>query len=143
MQPLALPCWDRGRFYIQVVQSVFNGSWDALGKSQGIQPINYWWGMGSGVIDVQFSSEIPAGIRRLAEHLVHDLRGGWFDPFCCRICDQNGVLRNDGSRNFTPDEIMHMDWLCENVVGHIPTPDCLRPEAVETARILAIHPENN
>lgn len=142
VQPLALPCWDWGRFYVQVVQSIFSGAWDALGKSQGKQAINYWWGIGSGVIDIQFSDELPVGIRRLAEHLAHDLRGGWFDPFCCRILDQDGVLRNDGSRNFTPDEIMHMDWLCENVNGHIPTPDNLRPEAVETAKILAIHPEN-
>jgi basic membrane lipoprotein Med (substrate-binding protein (PBP1-ABC) superfamily) len=143
VQPLALPCWDWGRFYVQVVQSIFSGAWDALGKNQEKQAINYWWGMGSGVIDVQFSSELPIGIRRLAEHLVHDLRGGWFDPFCCPILDQDGVQRNDGSHSFSPDEIMHIDWLCENVNGHIPSPDSLRPEAVETAKILAIHPENN
>lgn len=143
VQPLALPCWDWGRFYVQVVQSIFSGAWDALGKNQEKQAINYWWGMGSGVIDVQFSSELPIGIRRLAEHLVHDLRGGWFDPFCCPILDQDGVQRNDGSHSFTPDEIMRIDWLCENVNGHIPAPENLRPEAVETARILAIHPENN
>ena len=143
LQPLALPCWDWGRFYVQVVQSIFSGAWDALGKNQEKQAINYWWGMGSGVIDVQFSSELPIGIRRLAEHLVHDLRGGWFDPFCCPILDQDGVQRNDGSHSFTPDEIMRIDWLCENVNGHIPAPENLRPEAVETARILAIHPENN
>ena len=141
MLPLALPCWNWGRFYVQVVKSVFSGAWDALNKSQEKQAINYWWGIGSGVIDVQFSDELPAGILRLAEHLARDLRGGYFDPFQCRIYDQNGVLRNDGSRSFSPDEIIHMDWLCENVDGRIPEPDHLRPEAVDTAKILAIHPE--
>ncbi len=136
MQPLALPCWNWGSFYTQVIQSVFNGGWDALGKTQ--QAINYWWGMGSGVIELQLSPSLPDGIRRLAEHLCHDLSGGWFDPFLCRIRDQNGVLRSDGQRRFSPEEIMQMNWLCENVEGSIPGLDQLRPEAVETAKILAI-----
>ena len=34
-----------------------------------------------------------------------------------------------------------MDWLCENVDGAIPPIEALRPEAVETATVLAIHPE--
>lgn len=141
VQPLALPCWDWGRFYIQVVQSIFNGSWDALAKSQNEQAINYWWGMSSDMIDVQLSPGLPDGIRRLAEHLCRDLRGGWFDPFLCQIHDQNGTLRNDGSRGFSPEEILRMDWLCANVDGRIPAVEELRPEAMETARILAIHPE--
>lgn len=136
--PLALPCWDWGQFYIQVVQSVFNGSYDALAKSQTDQAINYWWGMSSGMIDVQFSSSLPEGLRRLCEHLCHDLRGGWFDPFRCRILDQSGTLRNDGSHGFAPEEILRMNWLCENVDGTIPALESLRPEAVETATILAI-----
>ncbi len=140
--PLALPCWDWGRFYVQVVQSIFSGVWDALGKSQSTQAINYWWGMSSGLIDVQFSPSLPEGIRRLVEHLCRDLRGGWFDPFLCTIRDQRGELRNDGSRGFSAEELMRMDWLCANVDGHIPALHELRPEAVETARILAIHPED-
>ena len=141
MQSLALPCWNWGRFYVQVVQSIFNGSWDALAKGQNDQAINYWWGMSSGMIDIHFSEGLPEGLHRLAEHLCHDLRGGWFDPFHCRITDQNGVLRNDGNHRFSPEEILHMDWLCENVDGRIPAIHDLRPEAVDTAKILAIHPE--
>lgn len=142
MMPLATPCWDWSRFYIQIVKSIFNGSYDTLAKAQGEQAINYWWGMNGGLIDVQLSPSLPEGIRRLAEHLRRDLRDGWFDPFDCRIKDQEGVLRNDGTRRFSPEEIMRMDWLCENVDGHIPEIYELRPEAVETTRILAIHPEN-
>ena len=139
--PLALPCWNWGRFYVQVVRSIFSGVWDDLGKNQGDQAINYWWGMRSGVIDVQLSDLLPEGIRRLVEHLCRDLRGGWFDPFLCTIRDRDGTVRSDGSRSFSAEELMRMDWLCENVDGHIPALHELMPEAVETARILAIHPE--
>ncbi len=142
MIPLAVPCWDWGRFYVQVVQSVFNGSYDALARAQNQQAINYWWGMRGGVIDVQLSPSLPEGVRRLAEHLSADLRGGWIDPFHCRIKDQNGVLRNDGSRGLSPEELIRMDWLCENVLGRIPEIQELKPEAVETSKVLAIRPEN-
>ena len=63
------------------------------------------------------------------------------DPFRFRILDQSGVERNDGSRGFTPEEILRMDWLCENVDGAIPPIQALRPEAMETTAVLAIHPE--
>ena len=142
LMPLATPRWDWGRFYVQVVKSVFNGSYDALAKSQSEQAINYWWGMNGGLIDVQFSPSLPEGLRRLAEHLCRDLREGWFEPFRCRIRDQQGVLRCDGSSGLSPAEIMRMDWLCENVEGHIPEIQELKPEAVETSQILAIRPEN-
>ena len=138
MQSLALPCWNWGRFYVQVVQSIFNGSWDSLSKGPTPQPVNYWWGMSSGMIDIRLSPELPDGLRRLAEHLMHDLRGSWFDPFGCRITDQNGVLRSDGSHSFSPEELMRMNWLCENVDGRIPALEELLPQAAETASILAI-----
>lgn len=141
MQPLALPCWDWGSFYEKVVRSVFNGSWETLCKDQSLHAINYWWGMGSGVIDVQLSLSLPAGIRRLAEHLSQDIREGLIDPFRCKIVDQNGMVRNDGSRCLSLDEIMQMNWLCDNVDGHIPTIHELLPEAVETAQILSIKRE--
>ena len=124
-----------------MVQSIFNGVWDDLGRSQSDQAINYWWGMRSGVIDVQLSDSLPEGIRRLVEHLCRDLRGGWFDPFLCTVRDQDGNLRGDGTDGFSAEELIRMDWLCENVDGHIPALHELMPEAVETARILAIHPE--
>lgn len=142
MIPLATPRWDWGRFYVQVVRSVFNGSYDALAKSQSEQAINYWWGMNGGLIDVQFSPSLPDGIRRLAEHLCRDLRDGWFEPFRCRIVDQAGNLRCDGSISLSPSEIMRMDWLFDSVDGHIPEIQELRPEAVETSQVLAIRPEN-
>ena len=142
LMPLALPCWDWGRFYVQVIRSIFSGVWDELGKSQSSQAINYWWGMRSGMIDVQLSDALPEGIRRLVEHLCRDMRGGWFDPFLCTIRDQSGTLRFDGSRSPGAEELIRMDWLCENVDGHIPALSELMPAAVETAKILAIHPEN-
>ena len=48
-------------------------------------------------------------------------------------------MKNDGSRGFTPDEILHMDWLCENVEGFIPEYEQVIPIARPMVRALGIH----
>lgn len=136
--PLAVPCWDWGRFYEKVIRSVFDGSWDAI-QAKEEQPINYWWGMSSGVIDVQLNPDMPDGIQQMARILRHALIEERLDPFKCRIVDQNGVLRNDSLTVFKPDELMKMDWLCENVDGRIPRYEELRPESLDTVRILGLY----
>ena len=46
---------------------------------------------------------------------------------------------NDGSRGFSPEELLYMDWLCENVVGKIPEFDEVEPYAQPMLRELGIH----
>ena len=38
----------------------------------------------------------------------------------------------------TPEEIVSMDWFCDNVEGSIPPFDRLRPEYTETVRVLGL-----
>ena len=118
--PLASPTWLWGKFYEKVVRSILSGTWDT---DKGSQAVNYWWGLNSGVIDVIMSDHLPDGVRSMSEMLRNALRRGMIDPFFRRIHDQSGMLRNDGSHSFSPEELMKMDWLCDNVVGYIPTLD--------------------
>ena len=136
--PLALPCWNWGSMYERIVLSIFSGSWDALGDNRAV---NYWWGFDSGVIDVQLSETLPEGLRTLAEILKSGLTQGTITPFQTHILDQSGVLRADGSRPFTPDEIMGMDWFCDNIDGEIPGFDALQPRVRDTIRLLGIYRE--
>ena len=48
-------------------------------------------------------------------------------------------MKNDGSRAFTPDELLHMDWLCQNVEGVIPSFDEIEPFAQPMVRELGIY----
>ena len=134
--PLAVPCWTWGKLYEQIVLSIFNGSWANVPQSKAI---NYWWGMKSGVIDVQLSDTLPDGVRSLAEILKQGIVDGSVEPFYTRIVDQEGAVRNDGSRPLTTEEIMTMDWLCDNVDGSIPSFDQLAPRARDTVRLLGIY----
>ena len=137
--PLASPIWLWGNFYVKVVRDLLEGKWEP-GKNH--KALSYWWGMDSGMIDVEMSPHLPDSMQYLANVLRQGLRSGAIDPFARRIVDQNGVVRNDGSRVFTPDELLRMDWLCENVVGHIPEFEDVLPFAQTTVRELGLHREN-
>lgn len=137
--PLAVPCWEWGRFYEKVVQSIFSGAWDALKERESERAINYWWGLNSGVIDVQLSETMPAGVRQLADFLKSGIINGHIDPFNSKIIDQAGNMRNDGNHAFSPEEIINMDWLCDNVDGHLPSYEELLPASIDTVRVLGLY----
>ena len=134
--PLGSPCWLWGKFYENVIQSILSGAWN---NETTQRAVNYWWGMDSGVIDVTLSDRLPEGLRCMAEMLKEGLRSGKINPFFRRIVAQDGTVKNDGTRAFTPDELLHMDWLCDNVEGVIPSFDELEPYAQPMARELGIY----
>ncbi|MGN0779082.1 MAG: BMP family ABC transporter substrate-binding protein [Aristaeellaceae bacterium] len=138
LTPLASPVWNWGKLYEQIILSIFNGSWDAVGKGSE-QAVNYWWGMNSGVIDVLLSDTLPAGVRQLGDILKEGLSKGVIAPFHGEIRDQQGQVRNDGTAWLTPEEIMNMDWLCENVDGSIPAYEELLPASRPLVRQLGIY----
>ena len=135
--PLASPCWMWGKFYEHVVQSILNGTWDK--GTEGDKAVNYWWGMDSGVIDVTLSKHLPEGLRQMAGILRKGLQSGTIDPFKRLLVDQSGRTVNDGSRSLTAEELLHMDWLCNNVEGSIPTFDQILPYSQTMVRELGIY----
>ena len=128
---ISSPYWDWGPFYIQIVRSILANDWDSPShvRRKG-HPVNYWWGMSSGVIGVQMSDSIPSGTRILAEILKKGIVDRSIDPFRRPVFSQDGVLRCDGTEPLGPEAVLNMDWLCENVEGRIPEFD----EIVEKSR---------
>ena len=94
--------------------------------------------MRSGVIDVKLAESLPDGARQLAGILKEGLISGSVQPFLTRLVDQSGRERNDGTTFLTMEEIMRMDWLCDNVEGHIPALSELLPMSRETTRLLSL-----
>ena len=137
LQPLGSPCWVWGKFYVTVVRAILNGNWDK-GRDPG-RAVNYWWGMDSGVIDVTLAPGLPDGVHALAEMLRKGLKEGTIDPFHRRIVDQSGRVINEGDRILSAEELLHMDWLCENVDGRIPDFEELLPITRDTVRELGIY----
>jgi len=135
--PLGSPVWVWGRFYEKVIQGILSGTWEQ-GKDAS-QAVNYWWGMDSGVIDVKLSERLPEGVRTMANLLRRELQEGRLDPFRRKLVTQDGTVISYGERSLTTDELLHMDWLCENVQGRIPGFDELLPMAQPMVRSLGLY----
>ena len=97
--------------------------------------------MDSGVIDIELSPALPESMKHLANTLRNGLRSGIIDPFARRILDQSGQVINPDGHTLTPDELLRMDWLCENVEGHIPEFEEVLPFARNMVRQLGVHRE--
>ncbi len=137
MIPLGSPVWYWGKFYEFAVQTVLSGGWKR--EKGDTTALNYWLGMDSGVIDITFSDKIPEGLRQLCQILKEGMAAGTIDPFCRKIIAQDGSVKNDGTRRFTPEELLHMDWLCGNVIGEIPAYEDILPISQNMVRELGIY----
>ena len=51
----------------------------------------------------------------------------------------DGTVKNDGTRTLDAKEKLKMDWLCENVIGKIPTFDQILPMSRTMVRELGIY----
>ena len=136
MIPLGTPLWVWGKFYEFALRNIFSGGWKH--SSEG-KALNYWLGMDSGVIDLELSRKLPAGVRQMAKILRYGMMNGVIDPFRRRIVAQDGTVKNDGTTTFTPEQLIHMDWLVENVIGTIPSIEELQPQSQELVRELGIY----
>ena len=133
---LGSPVWVWGKFYEKVIQALLEGRKDT---KEPAKAVNYWLGMDSGIIDVELSDKLPAGVRSLAELLRKSLVSGQLDPFARKIVAQDGSVKSDGAKVFTPEELLHMDWLCANVIGEIPSFDKILPMSQAMVRELGIY----
>lgn len=133
---LGSPVWLWGKFYEYVIRGILSGGWK---NEKGAAALNYWLGMDSGVIDISLSDKLPEGVRQLAWLLRRGLIEGTLDPFARRIVSQDGSLRSDGTHRFTPEELLKMDWLCDNVLGSIPAFDEILPVSQPLVRELGLY----
>ncbi len=134
---LGSPVWVWGKCYEFVIRSILSGGWNR-DKGDSVA-LNYWLGMDSGVIDLNLSEQLPAGVRQMAQILAEGIKNGTVDPFCRKIVNQAGQVMNDGTRHFTPEELLKMDWLCDNVVGAIPPFEEILPISRRMVRELGVY----
>ena len=139
LSPLASPCWMWGKLYENLVRTVLSGSYD---QKKAPEAINYWWGMDSGVIDVQMTELVPEGIRTLAEAMMDRIRTGALLPFQRELTDRDGTVHNDGSHDLSSRELLTMDYLLDGVEGAIPAYEELLPMSRALVRELGLHPED-
>jgi basic membrane lipoprotein Med (substrate-binding protein (PBP1-ABC) superfamily) len=126
---LAMPISNWGKFYERLIRRIMDGSWKYDDSAASNKAINYWWGMSAGVVDVIFSQNLPLGTKRLIELLRKTICSNEFAVFSGALYSQTGIVQEDPERWLTPEEVVKMEWLAENVIGRIPTKEELQEAA--------------
>lgn len=125
---LAFPLYQWGEFYAKLVESVMDGT---IKQNDAMQEkaINYWWGLSAEVVDIICSNKVPAGTKQLVEIIGELIRKNEFHPFDGVVKAQDDTIKSEEHEEMTPEEIMLMNWLVENVEGEIPDVDDMKEEA--------------
>lgn len=118
---LATPLWQWGTYYERLMRLARSHTLQSE-YTESRRALNYYWGLSAGVVDLRCSETLPPSVRKLAESLKESISAGICEPFLGPLYSQNGrVLGPDG--RLTPEQIIRMDYLLENVDGRIPSYD--------------------
>ena len=124
---VAMPLYQWGVFYEKLIDSILTGSFKK--DETDDKAINYWWGLSAGVVDLIYSSKIPDGTLRLVKLIKGLMIKNEFSPFEGIIKAQNGTIVNAEKESLSPEKIMLMNWLVDNIEGEIPDITELKEDA--------------
>jgi basic membrane protein A and related proteins len=108
--------WNWGPYYIDIVESVMDGTWESE---------QYWGGWPDGIVDLAPIAEfVPEEIRSTIEEEISRFKSGEetiYTIFNGPIADQTGEIRVPEGQSMTDEELLSMDWFVEGVEGEIPS----------------------
>ena len=128
LESLAMTLWNWGVVYQKIIESIQNGIWEDIDRKSQRRALNYFWGFSSEAIDLIINNRVPDGVARLAHFLAANIKSGAMTPFYGILHSQDGVIQSDPKASLSMKELTEMNWLLDNVVGHIPALDDLTPE---------------
>ncbi|MER2025411.1 MAG: BMP family ABC transporter substrate-binding protein, partial [Eubacteriales bacterium] len=76
--------------------------------------------------------------KKTLELLKAGIISGRINPFDGELHSQDGVVREEGAPPLTYEEIITMNWLNDNVIGSIPTPDEVSDHAKKTVSVIGV-----
>ena len=131
---LAAPVWRWGVYYEAMLRRIQDRSFQAEYQESG-KALNYYWGMSAGVVALRCTAKVPPSTQKLADLLQNSIRADLCYPFRGKLYAQDGrVLDGD----LTPEQIIGMDWLAENIVGSIPEYHELNETAKATVDLVGV-----
>ena len=139
---LAMTLWQWGVYYEAILRRIRSRSFQAE-YEESSKALNYYWGLSAGVVDVRVSDKLPDSTKRLAMLVRESIRNGSFQIFQGPLYDQSGQQKASKGQIFTPEQIINMEWLNENLVGSIPTLEQLDQTGKETVHIVGVEPSKS
>jgi hypothetical protein len=135
---LAAPVYKWGKLYEIIVRTIIEGTYSSSAVDKKDRATNYWWGMISGVVDIELSDAISPYTKRLVEILRRDIISANINPFDGELRSQEGVVRRIQDAPLTSMDVIKMDWLNENVIGEIPKIESLDDVAKATVKYIGV-----
>ena len=135
----AMTTWHWGKLYEKIVRVVLNGTWKEEEAATGSRAINYWWGLSAGVVDLICSQDLPKSTKRLVDLLRNNICSETLIPFSGELFAQDGTVMNEADKVLSPQEIITMNWLIDNVVGNIPPITEFTEKAQKVAKIQGLN----
>ena len=109
---LAASVLNWGGIYKKVTAEVQAGTWKTG---------NLWWGVKEGAVNIDnFSSEVPADVKKLAEERRDGIKAGKLHPFTGPLKDQSGKEVLAAGKVYTDAELKNMNFYVQGVEGTIP-----------------------
>lgn len=116
---LASTIWDWGKFYERIIRDILSGSWHAQAKER--KAMHYLWGISGNIVDLLVSQSLPSGTAWLVQILREQICRHELRPFDTVITNQHHQVINPDGVGLSIEQVLKMDWLCENVIGDIPS----------------------
>lgn len=135
---LAMPVRHWGKLYEEIIRSVLRGAYKNDDVIAGTKALNYFWGMSSGAVDVIYSRNLGPGSIRLLRNLREGMKSMSINPFTGPIYAQDGMCKCVDGQMMTPEEIVQIDWLLENIEGYIPEMSELNEEAAGLVKVQGV-----
>ena len=140
---LAMPVLQWGVYYETILRQILDGTFQTE-YTESRKALNYYWGMTAGVVDLRCSGRLPASTRKLVDFLRRSICSGICDPFSGPIYTQNGwTVNGESNNNLSPEQIVNMDWLAENVVGSLPRYDQLSEVGKAPVDMVGVDPSKD
>lgn len=131
---LAAPVYRWGKLYETIIRTIIDGTYYSGAVDKKDRATNYWWGMISGVVDIELYDSVSPYTRQLVEILRRDIIDGNVNPFDGELRSQEGLVRRADDAPLTSMQVITMEWLSENIEGGIPKMDSLIDEAKATVK---------
>jgi len=110
------PVWNWGSYYINVVQSVVNGTWTNT---------PYWGGWKDGVVDLApYNPIIPVEIQTQADAVAAKFKSGEMTIttiFTGPLNDNTGEQKLAEGQSLTDEELLSIMWFVEGVEADLPS----------------------
>jgi len=132
---IAFAEWKWGKYYELIVKAILNNAWDAETGDAKDSALNYWWGMTSGVIDVNLCDDnIPYSTRKLIGGLRRCITADSIHPFEGELRSQTSIIKEMDTPRLSNSDIINMNWLNDNIEGSIPSFNELTETAQKTVK---------